>query len=516
MPFVVEMKSITKIFPGVIANDKVDFRLRKGEIHVLLGENGAGKTTLMNILYGLYQPTSGSIYINGEEVNIKDPNVAIQHGIGMVHQHFMLIKPFTVAENIVLGNEPAMYNGMKLDMKKAINNVEKISNDFGLKVDPMSKIQDLSVGIQQRVEILKALYRGADILILDEPTAVLTPQEIEELGTIIRKLADEGKSIILITHKLKEVMSMSDRITVIRRGRIIDTVDTKATETENLAEMMVGRKVKMEAAKQEKIPGELIFSVDRLKVKDNRGLEAVKDISFDVRAGEIFAVAGVDGNGQTELVEAITGLRSIESGQVRLDGLDISKLSTKKIIESGVGHIPEDRHKRGLVLGNSLAENMILGYHYIKPFSKSGFMNYTKIHEHAQILIKEYDVRTPDENIKAGSLSGGNQQKAIIAREMYKNPRLLIAAQPTRGLDVGAIEFVHKKIIESRDNNQAVLLVSLELDEVMNLADRIAVIYHGRIVDTIDAKSATEKQMGILMAGGHNKKALDSEVMCHE
>jgi len=351
---------------------------------------------------------------------------------------------------------------------------------------------------------------------LDEPTAVLTPQEIEELGTIIRKLADEGKSIILITHKLKEVMSMSDRITVIRRGRIIDTVDTKATETENLAEMMVGRKVKMEVTKQEKVPGELIFSVDRLKVKDNRGLEAVKDISFDVRAGEIFAVAGVDGNGQTELVEAITGLRSIESGQVRLDGLDISKLSTKKIIESGVGHIPEDRHKRGLVLGNSLAENMILGYHYIKPFSKSGFMNYTKIHEHAQILIKEYDVRTPDENIKAGSLSGGNQQKAIIAREMYKNPRLLIAAQPTRGLDVGAIEFVHKKIIESRDNNQAVLLVSLELDEVMNLADRIAVIYHGRIVDTIDAKSATEKQMGILMAGGHNKKALDSEVMCHE
>ncbi len=518
MPCVVEMNNISKVFPGIIANDKVNFQLKKGEIHVLLGENGAGKTTLMNILYGLYQPTSGEIYIGGKEVIIKDPNVAIQHGIGMVHQHFMLIKPFTVAENIILGNEPVMHNGMKLDMKKAIKNVENISNDFGLKVDPMAKIQDLSVGIQQRVEILKALYRGADILILDEPTAVLTPQEIEELGIIIRKLADEGKSIILITHKLKEVMSMSDRVTVIRRGKIIDTIDTKAIKTDDLAEMMVGRKVKMEVDKQEKTPGEVIFSVEKLKVRDNRGLEAVKDVSFNVRAGEVLAVAGVDGNGQTELVEAITGLRDIESGQVQLDGLDLSKLSTKEIIESGVGHIPEDRHRRGLVLGNSLAENMILGYHYTEPFSKNGFMKYDKIHEHAQVLIKEYDVRTPDENVKAGSLSGGNQQKAIIAREMYKNPRLLIAAQPTRGLDVGAIEFVHKKIIESRDNNQAVLLVSLELDEVMSLADRIAVIYDGRIVDTIDAKKATEKQLGILMAGGKHKETRDmnSEVMGHE
>lgn len=512
------MKKITKVFPGIIANDDIDFHLKKGEIHVLLGENGAGKTTLMNILYGLYQPTSGEICINGEVVNIKDPNMAIQHGIGMVHQHFMLIKPFTVAENIILGNEPVTHKGIQLDMKKAIQNVERISKEFGLKVDATAKIQDLSVGIQQRVEILKALYRGADILILDEPTAVLTPQEIDELGIIIRKLADEGKSIILITHKLKEVMAMSDRVTVIRRGKMINSLDTKTTNTDDLAEMMVGRKVKMEVDKQNKESGEVIFSVKGLKVKDNRGLDAVKGVDFDVRAGEVLSIAGVDGNGQTELIEAITGLREIVSGQVHLDGIDIKNFTTREIMKSGVSHIPEDRHKRGLVLENSLAENMILGYHHQMPFSKNGIINYEKVHEHAKILIKEFDVRTPDENVKAGSLSGGNQQKAIIAREMYKNPRLLIAAQPTRGLDVGSIEFVHKKIIESRDNNQAVLLVSLELDEVMNLADRIAVIYDGKIMDTIDAKDASEKQLGILMAGGDRKVSanMNSKGMSHD
>ncbi len=510
MSYVVEMRNITKQFPGVLANDKVNFALKEGEIHVLLGENGAGKTTLMNMLYGLYQPTSGDIFIKGSKIGVKDPNVAIQHGVGMVHQHFMLVPPFTIAENIILGNEPSNYG--KLDMKKAIQDVQLISDDFGLEVDPFAKIQDISVGLQQRVEILKALYRGADILILDEPTAVLTPQEIDELGVIIRNLSKEGKSIILITHKLKEVMSMSDRVTVIRKGNIVDTLNTKDTNTEALAEMMVGRKVNLVTTKEEKQPGEVIFSVKNLKVKDNRGYDAVKGVSFNVHASEVLAVAGVDGNGQTELIEAITGLRETESGQVLLDENDITKSSAKQIINYGLGHIPQDRHKRGLVLSHSIAENMILGYHYKEPFSKNGVMNYDKIHEHAKVLIEEFDVRTPDENVKASSLSGGNQQKAIIARELYKEPRLLIAAQPTRGLDVGAIEFVHKKIIECRDSGEAVLLVSLELDEVMNLADRIAVIYDGRILDIVDAKSATEKQLGILMAGGEEKNK-NSEVM---
>lgn len=513
MSYVVEMKNITKQFPGVLANDNVNFSLAKGEIHVLLGENGAGKTTLMNMLYGLYQPTSGDIYIKGEKVNVKDPNVAILHGIGMVHQHFMLIPPFTIAENIILGNEITKYNGFKLDMKKATEEVKKISETFGLEIDLSLKVQDISVGLQQRVEILKALYRGADILILDEPTAVLTPQEVEELGKIIRNLANEGKSIILITHKLKEIMSMSDRVTVIRRGKIINVIDTKNTNTEELAEMMVGRKVSFHTEKKDVEAGEVILSVKNLRVKDNRNLDALKGATFNVHASEVLAIAGVDGNGQTELVEAITGLRKIESGQLTINGKDITNAKAREIINCGVAHIPEDRHKRGLVLPHDLAENMILGYHYKEPFSKRGIMNYEKIHEHAKTLIEEYDIRTPDENVTAESLSGGNQQKVIVAREFYKEPRLLIAAQPTRGLDVGAIEFVHKKIIESRDKGQAVLLVSLELDEVLDLADRIAVIYDGKIVEIIDAKEATEKRLGFLMAGGTNSQAdRDEEV----
>ncbi|MFA5527388.1 MAG: ABC transporter ATP-binding protein [Peptostreptococcales bacterium] len=513
MSCVVEMKNITKQFPGVLANDNVNFSLKKGEIHVLLGENGAGKTTLMNMLYGLYQPTSGDIYIKGKQVHVKDPNVAIQHGIGMVHQHFMLVPPFTIAENIILGNEITKYNGFQLDMKKATEEVKKISEAFGLEVELSVKVRDISVGLQQRVEILKALYRGADILILDEPTAVLTPQEIEELGKIIRNLANEGKSIILITHKLKEIMAMSDRVTVIRRGKIINVIDTKDTTTEELAEMMVGRKVSFHTEKKEIEPGEIILSVKNLKVKDNRHLDAVKDATFNVHASEVLAIAGVDGNGQKELVEAITGLRKVESGQLTISGKDITHASAKEIINCGVAHIPEDRQKRGLVLPHDLAENMILGYHYKEPFSKNGIMNYQKIHEHAKTLIEEYDIRTPDENVTAESLSGGNQQKVIVAREFYKDPRLLVAAQPTRGLDVGAIEFVHNKIIESRDKGQAVLLVSLELDEVLDLADRIAVIYDGKIVEILDAKEATEKRLGFLMAGGTNNQAnRDEEV----
>jgi simple sugar transport system ATP-binding protein len=501
MSSVVEMKNITKIFPGVVANDKVDFQLEKGEIHVLLGENGAGKTTLMNILYGLYQPTSGDIILNGKNTVIKDPNIAIENGIGMVHQHFMLIPPFTVAENIVLGREPK--KGMKLDFESANEKVREISEKFGFKVDPESRVQDLSVGTQQRVEILKTLYRGADILILDEPTAVLTPQEIEEFGIIIKKLASEGKSIILITHKLKEVMSMSDRVTVIRRGKVIETIETSGTNTDELAELMVGRKVNLTVDKLEKeMSDNEVFQVNDLNVLDNRGLDAVNGVTFDVREGEIFALAGVDGNGQSELVEAITGLRKSKSGKVFLNGTEITGYSAKKVIEEGVGHIPEDRHRRGLVLVHDLAENMILGYHYKEPFSKKGFMNYDIIHDHAKRLIEEFDVRTPSENVSAKSLSGGNQQKAIVAREFHKDLKFLIAAQPTRGLDVGSIEFVHKKIVEARDKGTAVLLVSLELDEVLALADRIGVIYDGKIVGTLDRKDATEKKIGIMMAGG--------------
>jgi general nucleoside transport system ATP-binding protein len=499
---VVEMKNIVKVFPGVVANDNINFSLEKGEIHVLLGENGAGKTTLMNILYGLYQPTSGEIHVNGQRSDIKSPAIAIKLGIGMVHQHFMLVQPFTIAENIILGNEPSKAGGLSLDMKTAISNVQKISDEFGLEVDPNSVIHDISVGMQQRVEILKALYRGAEILILDEPTAVLTPQEIDELGAILKNLTKEGKSIILITHKLKEVLSMSDRITVVRRGQIIETLNTEDTDADSLAELMVGRKVKLTIDKAEKQAGDVILDVEHLKVRDSRKLEAVKDVGFQVRAGEILAIAGVDGNGQRELVEALTGLRKSEAGQIRISGIETTHLSTRKINKVGVGHIPEDRQKRGLILDYTLAENMILGYHIEEPFSKNGIMNSTEIHKHAQILIREFDVRTPNENVTAKSLSGGNQQKVIIAREFYKDPQLLIASQPTRGLDVGSIEFVHKRLLEQREHNKAVLLISLELDEVMGLADRIAVIYQGRIVGILDAKDATERKLGIMMAGG--------------
>lgn len=504
MSNVVEMRNITKVFPGVVANDNVNFELEKGEIHVLLGENGAGKTTLMNILYGLYQQTSGEIYIRGEKVSMKNPNTAIEHRIGMVHQHFMLVPPFTIAENIILGIEPSKYRHLKIDMETARKKVMKLSDDFGLRIDPDIKVQDISVGLQQRVEIIKALYRGADILILDEPTAVLTPQEIDELGVIIKKLTEEGKSVILITHKLKEVMSMSDRVTVIRKGKIIDTLKTSETDMDTLAELMVGRKVKLEIDKKDKTAGDIVMEVKHLKVLDSRKLEAVKDVSFEVRAGEVLAIAGVDGNGQSQLVEAITGLRRVESGEIILEGKDITHSKAKEIIDLGVGHIPEDRQRRGLVLEHSLAENMILGFHRKKPFSKNKFMNYGAVDKHGKTLIKEFDIRTPNEQVKAKSLSGGNQQKVIIAREFFKNPQLLIAAQPTRGLDVGAIEFVHKRLIEQRNNNKAVLLISLELDEVMSLADRIAVIYDGRIVGVMEAEDATERELGIMMAGGES------------
>ncbi|QCX34651.1 ABC transporter ATP-binding protein [Caloramator sp. E03] len=500
MEKVVEMRGITKVFPGVRANENVNFELRKGEIHVLLGENGAGKTTLMNILYGLYQPDEGEIYINEKKANIKSPSDAISYGIGMVHQHFMLVHNFTVAENIVLGKEPRKF--INMDMKKAVEDTKKIADAYGFKIDPNAVIEDISVGQQQKVEILKALYRGAEILILDEPTAVLTPQEIEELGVILKNLVKEGKSIILITHKLKEVMGMSDRVTIIRRGKIINTVNTKETNIEQLAEMMVGRKVNLVVEKKMANPKEVVLKVENLEAHDHRGLPALKGVNFEVRAGEILGIAGVDGNGQSELLEVLTGLRKPVAGKVVLKDKDITGKNPREIMEAGISNIPEDRHKRGLVLKYTLAENSILGIHNKQPFAKGIMMDYTKIKEFARKLIEEFDVRTPNEDVLASSLSGGNQQKMVVAREIAKDPDLIIAAQPTRGLDVGAIEYIHKRLVEERDKGRAVLLVSLELDEVMALSDRIAVIYDGKIVGVLDAKEATENDLGILMAGG--------------
>lgn len=494
------MKGIGKSFPGVRANDDINLTVNHGEIHVLLGENGAGKSTLMNILYGLYNPDEGEILVKGKNVKISNPNVAISLGIGMVHQHFMLVPPFTVAENIVLGSEPQ--KGLALDMDKAISDVEELSKKYELRVDPRAKVQDISVGMQQRVEILKTLYRGAEILILDEPTAVLTPQEIEELGIILKSLVSQGKSIILITHKLKEVMIMSDKVTIIRRGKVIDTLETSGTSIEELAEKMVGRKVSLTVDKGEAEVGEPILQVKGLKTLDNRGLEAVKGVDFEVRSGEILGIAGVDGNGQSELVQTITGLRKTTAGDILIKGKSITNLSPKDVTSSGVGYIPEDRHKRGLILDFPLSENTILGIHRSKAFKKGFGLDYRKIREYSRKLIKEFDVRTPNERIYAKSLSGGNQQKLIIARELDRDPSLLIASQPTRGLDVGAIEFVHHRLIEQRSKGKAVLLVSLELDEIMALSDRIAVMYDGKIVGIVDAKDATELELGIMMAGG--------------
>ncbi|MEK6266104.1 MAG: ABC transporter ATP-binding protein [Clostridium sp.] len=500
MEKVIQMKGITKVFPGTIANDCVDFELLKGETHVLLGENGAGKTTLMNILYGLYKQEKGEIYVSGNLVNISTPNDAIKLGIGMVHQHFMLVHNFTVAQNIVLGIEPK--KGFKIDMKKAIHDVKEISEKYGFAINPSAVIEDISVGQQQKVEILKALYRGAEILILDEPTAVLTPQEIEELRTIIRNLEKEGKSVILITHKLKEVMSMSDRVTIIRRGKVTGTVKTSETSIDKLAELMVGRKVNLTIDKEPAVIKGEILKVKNLCVNDQRRLPAVNNLNLSVYGGEILGVAGIDGNGQTEFIEVLTGLRKPKSGTITINDKNIYGKSPRDIMIAGVGHIPQDRHKRGLILDYSLFENSVLGIHKNAPFSKGIVMNYSEVRKHCASLIQEFDIRTPNADVSASSLSGGNQQKLIAAREISKDPELLIAAQPTRGLDVGAIEYIHKRLVQERDKGKAILLVSLELDEVMALSDRIAVMYDGNIVDILNREDATEQKLGILMAGG--------------
>ncbi|WP_171564750.1 ABC transporter ATP-binding protein [Brevibacillus sp. MCWH] len=494
------MRGITKRFPGIVANDNINLVVKKGEIHALLGENGAGKSTLMNILFGLYQPDEGEILINGKPVNITSPNVANDLGIGMVHQHFMLVETFTVTENIVLGNEPK--NGLKIDIRRAEKEVEELSRKYGLKVDPTAKIADISVGMQQRVEILKTLYRGADILIFDEPTAVLTPQEIQELIEIMHNLVKEGKTIILITHKLKEIMAVCDAVTIIRRGKVIDSVAVKDTNLDELAAKMVGREVTFKVDKKPPQPKEVILSVENITAMGNRGVNALNGISFEVRAGEILGIAGVDGNGQSELIEVLTGLRKASGGRVLLKGQDITNRLPREISEAGLSHIPEDRHKRGLVLDFTMSENMVLETYFHPRFNKNGFLDYAAIDKHASKLIEEFDVRTPSIHTKARALSGGNQQKAIIAREVDKDPDLLIAAQPTRGLDVGAIEFIHKRLVEQRDKGKAVLLISLELDEVINVSDRIAVIYEGQIVGIVDAKSTTEQELGLMMSGG--------------
>ncbi|HGJ7370979.1 TPA: ABC transporter ATP-binding protein [Streptococcus pneumoniae] len=498
---VIEMRDITKVFGGFVANDKINLHLRKGEIHALLGENGAGKSTLMNMLAGLLEPTSGEIAVNGQVVNLDSPSKAASLGIGMVHQHFMLVEAFTVAENIILGSELTK-NGV-LDIAGASKEIKALSERYGLAVDPSAKVADISVGAQQRVEILKTLYRGADILIFDEPTAVLTPSEIDELMAIMKNLVKEGKSIILITHKLDEIRAVSDRVTVIRRGKSIETVEIAGATNADLAEMMVGRSVSFKTEKQASKPKEVVLSIKDLVVNENRGVPAVKNLSLDVRAGEIVGIAGIDGNGQSELIQAITGLRKVESGSIELKGDSIVGLHPRQITELSVGHVPEDRHRDGLILEMMISENITLQTYYKEPHSKNGILNYSNITSYAKKLMEEFDVRAASELVPAAALSGGNQQKAIIAREIDRDPDLLIVSRPTRGLDVGAIEYIHKRLIEERDNGKAVLVVSFELDEILNVSDRIAVIHDGKIQGIVSPETTNKQELGVLMAGGN-------------
>jgi simple sugar transport system ATP-binding protein len=499
-PVVLELRHITKRFPGIVANDDVSIDLRLGEVHALLGENGAGKSTLMNCLYGLYHPDEGEIRIKGTPVALGSPRAAIDHGVGMVHQHFMLIPVMTVAENIVLAVEPRT-NGVFLDQRTAERNVREISERFGLAVDPHARIQDISVGQQQRVEILKALYRGADILVLDEPTAVLTPQEAQELFAIVESLTEQGKSVIFISHKLNEVLQIADRITVLRRGKLIETLPAAGATEEGLATLMVGREVVLDVEKGPSTPGEALLAVDDLHVIDDRGLEKVRGVSFDVRAGEIVGIAGIDGNGQTELIDALTGLRRVSSAGIEVAGANVTDHSARDHYDSGLGHIPEDRQRRGLVLEFSIAENIALHDFRKAPRSRFGWLFPRSLVQTARRLIGDFDVRGGDPRTPAGSLSGGNQQKVILAREIDRDPKVLIAAQPTRGLDVGAIEYVHRRLVEERSEGRGILLVSLELDEILSLSDRILVMYEGEIVGEFPP-TATEEELGVAMTGG--------------
>jgi simple sugar transport system ATP-binding protein len=500
MPPLLELRGITKRFPGVLANDQIDLTLEEGEILALLGENGAGKTTLMNVLYGLYTPDEGEIFVRGSKAEIHDPHDAIDLGIGMVHQHFMLVPVFTVTENVMLGVESTR-GGVFLDREESAERIRDISTRFGLKVDPDALVENLSVGIQQRVEIIKVLYRQADILILDEPTAVLTPQEVEDLFIVIRSLVEQGKSLIFITHKLNEVLAIADRIMVLRNGKMVgSTTPDQATE-QSLASMMVGREVILEVEKSPAQPEEVVLDVKNLKVMGDRGLVAVEDATFQVRVGEILGIAGVQGNGQTELVEALTGLREIESGKVTILGKDTTRASPRKIREAGSAHVPEDRQLDGLVLPFSVADNLVLNTYYEPPFAKGLNLKHEQIERVAQERVEQFDVRTPTIFVPASNLSGGNQQKVIVAREFSRPIKLLIASQPTRGLDVGSIEYIHSRILEKRDEGCAILLVSPELDEILSLADRIAVMFEGKVVAILPAEEATRERLGLLMAG---------------
>ena len=509
--YIIEMLHITKEFPGIIANDDITLQLKKGEIHALLGENGAGKSTLMSVLFGLYQAEKGEIKKNGEVVKLNNPNDANSLGIGMVHQHFKLVEIFTVLENIILGVEP---NKMGfLQKKEARDKVLSLSKQYGLQVDPDALIEKISVGMQQRVEILKMLYRDNDILIFDEPTAVLTPQEIEELMEIMRGFAKEGKSILFITHKLNEIMSVADRCTVLRKGKCIGTVEIKNTTKEELSKMMVGRDISFTVDKKDITPGEVVLSVRDVSVPSKTSKKnAVRNVSFEVKAGEIVCLAGIEGNGQTELIAALTGLDKMSSGEIRLLGKDITKASIRNRSKSGMSHIPEDRHKYGLVLDYSLEDNIVLQRYWQSEFQKNGFINRSAVRDYADKLINQYDVRSGQGAITVTrSMSGGNQQKAIIARELDKQHELLVAVQPTRGLDVGAIEFIHKQLVGNRDQGKGVLLVSLELDEVMNVSDRILVMYEGEIVGELDPKQTTVQELGLYMSGAKRNIGKENE-----
>lgn len=508
MPPVLEVRDITKRFPGVLANDHVSFTLEPGEIHAFLGENGAGKSTLMNILYGMYAQDEGEILVNGAPVTIRSPLDAIRLGMGMVHQHFMLVPTVTVAENIMLGKE--IKRGLLLDERAANTRIRSLSEQYGLAVPPDALVEDLPVGVQQRVEIIKALYRGAEVLILDEPTAVLTPQEAEDLFKVIFSLRNQGKSIIFISHKLKEVRRIADRITVLRRGRVVGSADPKTASESQLASMMVGRDVLLTVDKTRAHPGAPVLDVRNLTVLDDRGSLAVNALALEVHTGEVLGIAGVQGNGQAELVEALTGLRHAQSGSIQFLGRDMTNATPRALVEHGLGHIPEDRHRHGLVMSYSIADNMVLSSYYHTPFARGIVRNDAAIEQNAKHLIKEFDVRTPSADVSASSLSGGNQQKVVVAREFSRPLKLLIASQPTRGLDVGSIEFIHKNIIRQRDEGSAVLVVSAELDEILALADRIAVMFKGSIIATLPAAEANRSKLGLLMAGVTDAQTLAS------
>jgi simple sugar transport system ATP-binding protein len=501
MSTAVHLEGITKRFPGVVANDEVDLEVEEGSVHALLGENGAGKTTLMNVLYGLYQPEGGTVHLHGEPRTFDTPRDAIDAGIGMIHQHFMLVDTLTTAENIVLGHEPRKWFGLAMDREQAERDVRELSERYGFDVDPTARVEDVSVGVQQRVEILKALYGGADVLILDEPTAVLTPQEVEDLFEVFEELAAEDKTIIFITHKLGEAMEAADDITVLRDGENVGTVDADDTSREELAELMVGREVLLEADKDPVETGDVGLDVSNLRVTDNRGVEQVRGVNISAREGEVFGIAGVDGNGQSELVAAITGLATPDEGRVAFEGQDVTDLSRRERIDAGLAYVPEDRQERGLVMEFDLVENGLLGSQHTAEFADGGRIDWGHTRTHAEDIIEEYDVRPPNADADAESLSGGNQQKFVVGREFARDPEVVVASHPTRGVDVGSIEFIHERILDLRRAGKTILLVSSKLDEVQQLSDRLGVMHEGEIVDVVDPERVTEEELGLLMAG---------------